>query len=164
MNATTKKSTPASASQKLKVFVDADVIFAGSAAPSEHGASHVVLQMGEITLLDCVTSQQAIVEVERNLADKLPAKPPAFRQIISRCLRVVSDPEPADIADCEGLADSKDAPILAAALREECAYLLTFNTRHFAPTGEKITVLKPGDSVVVVRQQLGALAAEAEEG
>ncbi len=162
MNATTKKSTPASASQKLKVFVDADVIFAGSAAPSEHGASHVVLQMGEITLLDCITSQQAIVEVERNLADKLPAKLPAFRQIVSRCLRVVPDPEPADIAHCESQADSKDAPILAAALREGCAYLLTFNTRDFYPPSEEIVVLKPGDFVVVVRQQLGALAAEEE--
>ncbi|MEW5717686.1 MAG: PIN domain-containing protein [Chloroflexota bacterium] len=161
MNATTKKSTPASASQKLKVFVDADVIFAGSAAPSEHGASHVVLQMGEITLLDCVTSQQAIVEVERNLAAKLPAKLPAFHQIVNCCLRVVPDPEPADIARCEGQADSKDAPILAAALREGCAYLPTFNTRDFSPS-EKIVVLKPGDFVVVVRQQLGASAAEEE--
>jgi hypothetical protein len=43
---------PARISRKLRVFVDADVIFAGSAAPSEHSASHVVLRMGEITLLD----------------------------------------------------------------------------------------------------------------
>ncbi|MCL4394855.1 MAG: hypothetical protein M1482_08670, partial [Chloroflexi bacterium] len=69
------------------MFVDADVIFAGSAAPSEHSASHVILQMGEITLLDCVTSQQAIAEVERNLAEKLPAKLPTFRQNVKgkRC-------------------------------------------------------------------------------
>jgi len=40
---------------KPKAFVDADVIFAGAAAPTEHGASHVVLRMGEITLIDCVS-------------------------------------------------------------------------------------------------------------
>ncbi len=37
-------------------FPDADVIFAGSASPQEHSASHVVLLMGEITLLDCFTT------------------------------------------------------------------------------------------------------------
>ncbi len=59
---------------KPKVFVDADVIFAGAAAPTEHGASHVVLQMGEITLIDCVSSEQAVKEVERNLAIKILEK------------------------------------------------------------------------------------------
>ena len=77
---------------KLRVFLDADVIFAGSASPQEHSASHVVLLMGEITLLDCITSQQAVTEVERNLGKKLPAKLPEFRLLVSRCLRVVDDP------------------------------------------------------------------------
>ena len=76
MSDTPKTSSPAKPTQKLKVFVDADVLFAGSAAPSEHSGSHVILQMSEITLLDCVTSQQAITEVERNLAEKLPPKLP----------------------------------------------------------------------------------------
>jgi hypothetical protein len=55
---------------KPVVFLDADVIFAGAAAPTEHGASHVVLQMSEITLIECVTSEQAVAEVERNLTEK----------------------------------------------------------------------------------------------
>jgi len=59
---------------KPLVFLDADVIFVGAAAPTEHGASHVVLRLGEITLIDCVASTQAITEVERNLAEKLPRK------------------------------------------------------------------------------------------
>ena len=42
--------------EKPKVFVDADVIFAGAASPTEHGASHVVLQMGEVTFIDCSDS------------------------------------------------------------------------------------------------------------
>lgn len=147
-------------SQKLQVFVDADVLFAGSAAPSEHSASHVVLQISEMTLLDCITSQQAITEVERSLADKLPAKLPEFRLIVNRCLRVVTDPEPADLARYEGQADPEDLPILAAAVREGCAYLLTFNVRHFHPTGEQIRAQRPGDFVLLVRERLSALAAE----
>ena len=77
---------------KPRVFLDADVIFAGAAAPTEHGASHVVLQVGEITLIECLTSTQVVTEVERNLGEKLPSKLPELRLIISRSLRVVPDP------------------------------------------------------------------------
>jgi len=150
---------PARLSRKLRVFVGADVIFAGSVAPSEHSASLAVLRMGEITLLDCVTSQQAITEAERNLSDKLPTKLPEFRLIVSRCLRVVPDPEPADLASSAGQADPEDLPLLVAALREECAYLLTFNVRHFHPASQQISVQQPGEFILVVRQWLGALAA-----
>ncbi len=150
---------PARISRKLRVFVDADVIFAGSAAPSEHSASLTVLRMGEITLLDCVTSPQAITEAERNLSDKLPTKLPEFRLIVSRCLRLVPDPEPADLAAYAGQADPEDLPLLVAALREGCAYLLTFNVRHFHPTSQQISVQQPGEFILVVRQWLGALAA-----
>jgi hypothetical protein len=55
----------------------------GAAAPTEHGASLVVLRMAEITLIDAVTSQQGIGEVERNLTDKLPTVLPAFHMIVS---------------------------------------------------------------------------------
>jgi len=150
---------PARISRKLRVFVDADVIFAGSAAPSEHSASLTVLRMGEITLLDCVTSQQAITEAERNLSDKLPTKLPEFRLLVSRCLRLVPDPEPADLAAYAGQADPEDLPLLVAALREGCAYLLTFNVRHFHPTSQQISVQQPGEFILAVRQWLGALAA-----
>ncbi|OGO39767.1 MAG: hypothetical protein A2Z03_04230 [Chloroflexi bacterium RBG_16_56_8] len=142
--------------------MDADVIFAGAASPSEHSASHVVLQMGEITLLDCITSEQAIVEVERNLSEKLPAKLPEFRLIVSRCLRVVPDPKPTDLVGLESQADPEDLPILVAALREGCAFLLTFNVRHFHPSGEEILVQRPGDFIGMARQRLSTLVAGEE--
>ncbi|MFQ6014867.1 MAG: PIN domain-containing protein [Anaerolineae bacterium] len=142
------------------VFLDADVIFAGAAAPSEHSASHVVLHMGEITLIECVTSQQAVTEVERNLADKLPSKLPEFRLVVSRCLRVVPDPEPADLLPYAGQANPKDLPLLVAALREKCAYLLTFNVRHYSPPAGTITVQQPGQFLLTVRSLLSQLSAE----
>lgn len=148
--------------EKLSVFLDADVIFAGSAARAEHGASHVVLQMGEITLLDCVTSQQAVVEVERNLAEKLPSKLPEFRLIVSRCLRVVPDPKPPNLAHFRGQADTEDLPIFVAALREGCSHLLTFNLRHFRPAHEQIQVQRPGDFVQSIRQHLTTLYGSGE--
>jgi hypothetical protein len=145
------------------VFLDADVIFAGAATPSEHGASHVVLRMGEITLIECVTSQQAVTEVERNLADKLPTKLPEFRLLVSRCLRVVPDPEPDDLLLHADRADAKDLPILVTAVREGCLYLLTFNVRHYSPPAHIITVQQPGEFLLTVRGLLSQLSAEEAE-
>ena len=148
---------------KPVVFLDADVIFAGAAAPTEHGASHVVLRLGEITLIDCVTSTQVITEVERNLAEKLPDKLPTLRLILSRSLRVVPDPAPQELAPYKGQADPKDLPILVAALQQGCPFLLTFNTRHYTPSSEKIIVQRPGDFLTTVRTLLAQLTGGASE-
>jgi hypothetical protein len=137
--------------------VDADVIFAGAASPTEHGASHVVLQMGEITLIDCVSSEQAVKEVERNLADKIPEKLPDFRLLVSRSLRIVGDPQPDDLTAYNGQANPKDLPILVAALKEGCSHLLTFNVRHFTPISPKINVQPPSGFLLTVRSLLGML-------
>lgn len=147
----TMKSITPTMPNKLRVFIDADVLFAGSASPTQYGASHVVLRMAEITLIEAITSRQVIIEAERNLAEKLPDKLAEFRLIVSRCLRVVSDPSPDSLKPYESQADPKDLPILVAALREGCAHLLTFNLRHFHPTDKSITVQRPGDFLLTLR-------------
>lgn len=147
-------TTPA----KPRVFVDADVLFAGAASGSEHGASLVLLRMAEITLIDAIASAQVIAEVERNLEGYLPGALPVFRQLVGRCLRVVPDPTAAELAAYQGLADPKDAPILAAAVREACPWLVTFNTRHFQPGHPAVTVLRPGTFVQHVRALLAHLS------
>jgi hypothetical protein len=142
------------------VFVDADALFAGAASPSEYGASLVVLRMAEITLIEALTSEQVIVEAERNLAVHLPAALPAFRLLISRCLRVVPDPQAVELRDYHGLADPKDLPILVAAVREGCPWLVTFNVRHFQPGHPSVTILRPGGFVQRVRGLLAHLGRE----
>lgn len=144
--------------RKPRVFVDADVLFAGAAAPSEHGASLTVLRMAEITLIEAITSQQAVVEAERNLEAKLPTVLPAFRFIVSRCLRVAPNPATADLIPYAGLADPEDLPLLVAALREECPYLVTFNVRHYRPGHPQVTVVRPGELIMRVRDLLAGLA------
>lgn len=141
----------------LSVFLDADVIFAGSAAPMAHSASHIVLQLGEMTLIDCVTSIQAITEVGRNLADKLPSKLSEFQLIVSRSLRVVSDPELEELRQYKGQADPKDLPILVATMREKCASLLTFNMRHYHPSTATIAIQRPGKFIQTVRAVLSQI-------
>jgi hypothetical protein len=144
--------------RKPRVFVDADVLFAGAASPSEHGASLTILRLAEITLIEAITSYQAITEAERNLEEKLPAALPAFRLLVSRCLRVVDNPLPEGLGPWAGMADPKDLPILVAAAREGCPWLVvTFSVRHFAPGHPDVTVLRPGDLVLRVRELLAAL-------
>jgi hypothetical protein len=134
--------------------VDADVIFAGSASPSEHGASLMILRMGEITLIDAVTSRQAITEAERNLTAKIPDALATFRLLVERSLRVTPDPSRQDLAAYGDIADPKDLPILVAAVRESCEWLVTFNVDDFVPGHPHVTVLRPGVFIRRVRSVL----------
>lgn len=142
---------------KPRVFIDADVLFAGAASPREHSASLVVLRMAEITLIEAVASQQVVTEAERNLRVKIPAALPAFQLLVSRCLRVTADPSREEIAALDQAADPKDLPILAAALREQCAYLVTCNVRHYQPGLQEVKVLTPGDLTQQVRYVLAQM-------
>lgn len=151
-------SPQTTAQHKPRVFVDADVLFAGAASSSEAGASLVFLRLAEITLIEAITSQQVVIEAERNLAAKLPEKLPEFRLLVSRCLSVVPDPSPDDLARSAGVAHYKDLPILVAAARERCPWLVTFNVRHFQPGLADVTVLRPGEFVRQVRDLLSRLA------
>lgn len=144
---------------KPRVFLDADVIFAGAAAPTEHGASHVILRMGEITLIECITSLQAVTEVERNLVQKLPAKLPEFRLLVSRSLQIVPGPATIQLKPFVGQADPKDLPLLVAAIQAECPHFLTFNGRHYFPTVNTITIQRPGEFLLTIRNLLSQISA-----
>lgn len=143
---------------KLRVFVDADVLFAGAASSSDHGASLVILRLAEITLIEAITSQQVLVEAERNLTDKIPKVLPVFNLLVSRCLRVVPDPQPADLLIHSGAADPKDLPILVATMRENCPWLVTFNVRHFQSGLPGIVVATPGQFIQRMRHSLAYMA------
>lgn len=142
---------------KPRVFIDADVLFAGAAAPSEYGASLVVLRMAEITLIEAIASRQVIVEAECNLTEKFPNALSTFRLLVDRCLEVVENPARDDLSEYEGSADPKDLPILVAALQHKCSWLVTYNTRHFRPGHLDVSVLEPGAFVNRVRELLAYL-------
>lgn len=143
--------------QKPRVFIDADVLFAGSASPNQFSASLVILRMAEITLIKAITSQQVIREVECNLEEKIPAALTTFRMLVSRCLEVVPDPGLEEIQALSGAADPKDLPILAAANKHNCQFLTTYNIKHFQPGIKPVTVLAPGDLVQRIRYLLSSI-------
>jgi predicted nucleic acid-binding protein len=111
------------------VFLDADVLIAGSASTT--GASHLLLRLAEAGALEAVTSRQAVQEADRNLLAKLPAAVPAFRAILSSAVRVVADPSPRAAAGFAGQADTDDLPILAAADSSGCDYLEAISQPHY---------------------------------
>jgi len=145
---------------KPRVLVDADVLLAACASPSEQGASLVILRLAEITLVEALTCEQVIVEVQRNLQAKLPRALPIFETIVSRCLHVVPDPSAADVARYAGLAHEGDLPILVAAALARCRWLVTFNGRHFQPGCPEVAVVRPGEFVLRVRDLLSRLGRE----
>jgi hypothetical protein len=117
----------------------------------------VILRLAEITLIKALASQQAIVEAERNLEAKLPVALPAFRLIVARSLEVVADPTRADLVPWRECAHPQDLPIWVAARRAECPWLVTFNVRHYQPGHPDLTVLRPGEFLQRVRDQLAHL-------
>ncbi|MBI2755379.1 MAG: PIN domain-containing protein [Chloroflexi bacterium] len=137
---------------RLRICLDADALFAGAASTS--GASHLILQLGELGIIEVGVPDQARAEAERNLAAKLPAALPAFRAVLEACcvgLPMASSAESVAIAE-SGEADAKDAPILASALAASCRWLVTFNLRDYR--SDRIRVSNPSDFIEALRGEL----------
>ena len=115
--------------------------------------------MAEIPLIEACAPQQVVTEVQRNLQAKLPQARPAMQMIVSRCLQVLPDATVADIAPYEGLTHEKDLPILVAALKADCPWLVTSNVRHFKPGHLGVAVVTPGEFLAQVRDLLAYLEA-----
>jgi len=138
---------------RVRVFVDADALLSGAVAPAEQGDSHLVLCLGEIHLIDAVTSRQAVIEAERTLAQKLPRALSAFRLLVDRALVVVPDPDWIDLIPYQGAAGPRHLPILVAALQSRCTFLLSHDPRHFRPGHASLSVLSP-EFVLQLREHL----------
>lgn len=137
---------------RLCVCLDADVLFAGAASVS--GASHALLLLGELGIIDLRVAQMALDEAERNLRAKLPAALPAYRSLVNLCVTPIPMQRRAAATRLarSGEADVKDAPILAAALAAECRWLVTFNVRD--DRTDRIRVIQPGPFLEELRAQL----------
>ncbi|HEY9702104.1 MAG TPA: PIN domain-containing protein, partial [Allocoleopsis sp.] len=64
----------------IRVFFDTSVLIAGLA--SKTGASHAVLMMAEIGLIQMVISQQVILECQRNLIKKVSLSLSIFEELL----------------------------------------------------------------------------------
>jgi len=156
---TPKKSTESypQPPQIPRLLIDADALVAG--AFSTTGASRLILRLGELAILDCIAPVQVREEAERNLRRKMPDALPAFHTLVERALTIVPDPSTDALVFFSAQAHPEDASILAAAVLNDCQYLITFNTRHYFPDkNTHVIVCAPGRFLQRLRQVVGVLA------
>ncbi len=139
-----------------RIFLDSSVIIA--ACGSRSGASHAVIVMAEIGLFKVLISEQVIEECDRNITKKLPKALPILKQILSVINpEILPNPAIADAAKWETIIESKDAPILAAALLAQSDRLLNLNTKDFTSNVAKQSGLKlqtPSEFIQEIRSIL----------
>jgi predicted nucleic acid-binding protein len=146
---------------KIDLFLDSSALMAGII--SAQGAARALLLLGEDGKIVLTVSEQVIVEVERNIALKLPRLLPYAREmILDANVRILDDPSPEEVRKhLDWISHAADVPILVVAARARVDFLVTLNTRHFSedknvsqPSGLRIGT--PGDGLVWVRQQLSS--------
>lgn len=116
--------------QKIKVFIDTNVLIAG--VHSVTGASATILDLCEAQVLQMVVSRQVLIEADRNFAAKFPQWVGRFRQFMHNLAPLmVEDPTPESMEKAATIVDRKDAPILAAAQNANVDFLITLDKRHF---------------------------------
>ena len=110
-----------------RLFLDANVLF--TAAHNPQGKAALLIQLGELHLLQLATSVYAREEARRNLSRKFPACLGRFEAIM-HSIRLVTDRS--DLCCPAGLAE-KDWPIYRAALGCQADALITGDLRDFGP-------------------------------
>ena len=116
--------------QKIKVFIDTNVLIAG--VNSVTGASATLLDLCEAGVLQMVVSRQVLIEADRNFTAKFPQWVGRFRQFMHNLAPLmVEDPTPESIKKAAAIVDRKDAPILAAAQNANIDFLITLDKKHF---------------------------------
>lgn len=142
----------------LRLFFDSSVVVAGTF--SRTGASFILLHLAGLGLIDGRISADVRDEVLRNVLAKLPAALPGARVVLSQALVEGPAVLDADLRAVATYADPKDVPILAAAVAQECRYLVTLNERDFWPPANLIRVVRPGALTMSLRTVLAGIEIE----
>lgn len=110
----------------MRVFVDTSVLFSAIFSPNGHARDLLNLAVDNVVTL--VISTDVLDETERNLQKKAPGKIPLFATLIS-----LLDPEIVQNLTVEEVKEAavytahKDAPIVAAAIKSNVDYLVTYD-------------------------------------
>jgi len=145
---------------RLRVYIDADVLLAGLATENPQAASRVILEASELTLLDLVAGQRVLDECERNLSAlvsegaALEGLRRALQKAVSRAVEGVDDPT--SLPSIEG-ADPKDEIHLTCAVDHGCDFLVTYNLSDYPGSYRGVVVVEPGTLVRRIREQIREL-------
>ena len=113
----------------MRIFLDANILF--SAAKSD-GAVRRLLQLLDQAGHECCADGFVAEEARRNLAVKAPERLEALEALLSR-LHMARARAPDAALEAALPLPEKDRPVLAAAIRQRCAALVTGDRTHFGP-------------------------------
>lgn len=112
--------------RRVKVFLDSSVILSGLL--TDRNAPRLALDILSLGLpiLSGVTGRYNLTEIERDIANKLPAA----RAVVNECLprmnlEIVFLPFLDEMAPFRGTVDDKDLPVLVSAIIAKADYFLT---------------------------------------
>lgn len=113
----------------MRIFLDANVLF--SAAKSD-GAVRLLLNLLRKAGHECCVDGYVTEEARRNLAAKAPEGLAALEALLQHLQREGAQHADAALEAALPLPE-KDRPVLAAAIRHDCAALATGDRSHFGP-------------------------------
>jgi|SRR3989344_1559649 len=140
-----------------RVFVDASVLF--PAAYSEKGAARELIQLGIREKVALLVSDLVLVETERNLTGKASGKLAAYQALIKTVdFIMVDEPTKAEVVAAYAYTPLKDAPIVAAAIKGNAEYLVTYDKKDLLnrpEVAEKsgLKIVTPDTVVALVNQE-----------
>jgi len=143
----------------INLFFDSSALIAGII--SDKGAARALLLLAEDRKLKISVSDQVIVEVERNIAKKIPKILHVAREMIRESNVIIyKDPSKEKVRDYLNWIDlDADVPILVSAIKIHVDYLVTLNTKHFLNNPQVtyrsgLRIGTPGDALSWVREQM----------
>lgn len=148
---------------RLRGYVDANVVLSGVATNNPHSASRVVLVASELTLIDLVACERVIEECNRNLEQfvgndvQLRELKEILREVVGRSIEVAGTPTVEKGQSVAG-ADPKDLVHLLSAAEHNCDFLVTSNTKDFPESYQGVSVIEPGTLVRRIREQIKGLS------
>ncbi len=154
------------AKKGVKVFLDSNVIISGLF--SDKGAPRVILDLIclGLPIIAGVTGEYNIIEIERNLTQKMPDALPVYRKYLPLLnLEVIPLPSSAEIKKLSGLTSDKDMPVLASAISGNVDFLVTGDKKDFIKLKGKYSfrILSPSEFLdVVIPEVLKMLEREKE--
>ncbi len=123
---------PMAPRKRCKVFLDSNVLLSGLF--SDKGAPRIILDLLTIDLpiLTGATGRYNLIEVERNLKNKMPKALPIYHDYLPRLgLEIVALPTLETIKSMSGIVADKDTPVLASAIACGADYLITGDKKDF---------------------------------
>jgi putative PIN family toxin of toxin-antitoxin system len=116
------------ADERLRVFIDSNVLFSGFLSPNG-GPAQVLLAIRN-NQFRVVLSRKVLEEVTRNLRAKVPAVLPAFLEWVERTeIELIRDGSDAASKQWHELGLEHDASIVASAIDAEVDYICTGDRR-----------------------------------